>query len=272
MNIVKEDFRSIEEMLNVITNRPNNDIMRDKNDSINNSYDFTKTHSWNEAVDLFKKGYTNILPKIKSGVSQDIKRVESIQKRRTSTNVVGYAPHVPNAILGFPNSMIFTESVPQKVKAISIVYSITETCGHDKEEFVKSGICVLNVINRLELLGYRVSLKIMFYCAIDGEDRAFGSIKVKDFKEHLDLQKLCFPVAHPSMFRRFGFKWLETCRGLKEHDWRYGYGRQCEEYDSGLQEYLKDNEFYISLKKTNKFNYDAEKIIQEMNIKKMKRR
>lgn len=266
MNIVKEDFESIDKMLSVVTNRPNNDIMKSENSSNTSSYSFTGTHNWNEAVNLFRKGYTEVLGQIKKGVSEDIKRTESIQKRRTSTNVVGYAPHVPNAILGLPNSMIFTESVPQKVKAISIVYSITETCGHDKDEFVTSGICVLNIINRLELLGYRVSLKIMFMCAKEGNDRAFGSIKVKDFKEHLDLQKLCFPVAHSSMFRRFGFKWLETCRGLRDREWPYGYGTQCSEYDSGLQEYLQENEFYISLKKTERFNYDAQEIIKEMNI------
>ena len=111
------------------------------------------------------------------------------------------------------------------------------------------------------------NLKIMFYCAEEDNDYAFGTVDVKDFREHLDLQKLCFPIANPSMFRRFGFKWLETCNGLKDRYWCSGYGSQIDSDNKVLQDWLQDNEFYIDLPYTKKYDYDADKIIESMNIK-----
>lgn len=265
-NIIKEHFTSIHQMLNVVNSRPNNSVMSSEDSSRSGSESFTGTKNWEEANELFEHGYTKILPEIKAGVAAGIKKTENVQKRRTSTGVVGYAAHVPNAIMGLPNSMIYTQSVPQKIKAISITYCITRNCGTEAQEFIDSGIAVLNVINRLELNGCRVNLKIMYYCAKKGKDYAFGTVDVKDFREHLDLQKLCFPVAHPSMFRRFGFKWLETCKGLKEN-WNWGYGQQLDSDDSVLKSILNENEFYIDLPYTKKYDYDAEKIIESMNLK-----
>lgn len=267
VNLVKEHFTSIHQMLTVTNSRENNSIMRGEDSSTTGSESFTGTSSWEEAMYLFEHGYTEILPKIKAGVAAGIKKTEMVQRRRTSTGVVGYAAHVPNAIMGLPNSMIYTQSTPQKIKAISICYCITRNAGTEVQEFINSGIAVLNVINRLELNGCRVNLKIMFYCAKSGNDYAFGTVDVKDFREHLDLQKLCFPIANPSMFRRFGFKWIETCKGLKESGWACGYGSQIASDNKVLQDWLQDNEFYIDLPYTKKYNYDADKIIESMNIK-----
>lgn len=265
--IIKEHFTSIHQMLNVINNRPNNDIMRYEDSSKSGSKSFTGTRDWEEANSLFEHGYTEILPEIKAGVAAGIKKTETIQKRRTSTGVVGYAAHVPNAIMGLPNSMIYTQANPQKIKAVSIVYNICENCGTDAQEFIDSGIAVLNVINRLELNGCRVNLKILYFCGKEDNEYCFGSVDVKDFREHMDLQKLCFPVAHPSMFRRFGFKWLETCKGLTNRYWKNGYGRSIHDESFVKDNYLQENEFYMDLHYTKKYKYDANKIIESMNIK-----
>lgn len=266
-HVVKEHFASIHQMLNAVNSRPNSAAMSGQNASLDGSKSFTGTRDWEEAVDLFEHGYTDVLDKIKAGVAAGIKRTETIQKRRTSTGVVGYAAHVPNAIMGLPNSMIYTQTTPQKIKAVSIMYCITRNAGTDVEEFIKSGVAVLNVINRLELNGCRVNLKIMYYCAKCGDEYAFGSVDVKNYREHMDLQKLCFPVANPSMFRRFGFKWLETSPEIKSTSWRGGYGSQIDSGNEVLKKLLQENEFYIDLPYTRKYNYDAEKIIESMNLK-----
>lgn len=268
MNIIKEHFDSIHQMIKVIESRPNNDIMKHCNASRSGSKSFTGTKSYEEAKQLFENGYTDVLEKIKTGMANDIKRNQVERRRRVTTGVVGYAPHVPNAILGVPNSMILTEAAPQKIKAISIVVGITENCNTNAGEFIKSGIAALGVVNTLELQGYRVNLKVAFYCAECGDDRAFGTVSVKDYREHLDIQKLCFPLAHPSMFRRLGFKWLETCEGLDESAWAYGYGRQLKELkDKNISElFLKDNEFLINLTTTKNCNYDVDKIIELFKI------
>lgn len=263
MNIIREHFESIHQMLSVIESRTNNSHMIGQNESVETwNEEWYGTKNFDEAKNLFQYGYTDILDKIKAGMAKS--NVTQIQnRRRVSNGVVGYAPHVPNAILGLPNSMIRTDSQPQKVKAISIVYCITENCGHKAQEFIDSGVAVLNVINRLELQGIRVNLKIMFYCAKTSSERAFGTVKVKDYREHMDLKKLCFPIAHPSMFRRFGFKWLETVPQMQTNEWRGGYGSQCLDFGGGE---CGENEFFMSLSTTKKFGYDADEIIKNLKI------
>lgn len=267
MNIVKEHFNSINEMISVIESRPNNSVMNGNHSSETNGKDFTGSNSMTEAKELFRNGYTEILPKIKTGVSANLKRTEIRNRRRVETGVIGYAPHVPNAILGLPNSMILTKQAPQKTKVVSIVVGITENCGTDASEFIKSGIAALGVVNSLELRGYRVNLKVAFYVAKCDNDRAFGTVNVKDYREHLDLQKLCFPLAHPSMFRRLGFKWLETVPGLKA-SWAWGYGQQMHDLKFIKENFLDEKEYFINLRITKENKYDPEKIIEYLNIEK----
>lgn len=262
--IIRENFESIHQLLTAIKSRPNNQIMKSGHSSEIGDYNFTKTNNFQEAEELFKTGYTEILPQIKTGLDKNIETMNVENRRRIKTGVFGYAPHVPNAILGLPNSMILTESQPQKVKTISIVVEICENWTVKAEEFIKSGIAALSVINTLELKGYRVALKVAFFSAKEGNEYAFATVKVKDYREHMDLQKLCFPLAHPSMFRRFGFKWLETCSGLTNSSWMYGYGHQINENSKVRKEFLEENEFFINLKVTKECNYDPNKIIERL--------
>lgn len=268
MNIIKEHFNSINEMLSVIESRTNNSVMSGKDSSHTGDKSFTGTKSYSEAHELFRNGYTEILPQIKAGVAGNLRKTEIRQRRRVETGVMGYAPHVPNAILGLPNSMIYTKAQPQKTKAVSLVVGITENCGTDASEFIKSGIAALGVVNSLELKGYRVNLKVAYWCAEAGNEKAFCTINVKDYREHLDLQKLCFPLAHPSMFRRFGFKWLETSPDIKDGSWNWGYGRQINSLDFVKENFLSENEYFINLKITRDNNYDPEAIIKYLNIEK----
>lgn len=267
MNVIKEHFDSIHQMLSVIESRSNNSVMMGKHSSENNGKKFTGTNSYKEARRLFENGYTEILPRIKQGVSANYKKSQTALRRTIRTGVVGYAPHVPNAIMGLPNSMIYMDKVPQKTKTVSIVASITENCNVEAEEFVKSGITAISVVNALELRGYRCEVKVDFFDGEEGDEMTFATVKVKDYREHMDLQKLCFPLAHPSMFRRFGFKWLETVPGLTEKGWAWGYGRTVKNYKKFKKYFLRDNEFLIDLKMTKDCDYDPEKIIEVMNLK-----
>ena len=274
-HMVKEHFDSIHKLLNTVDSRPNNSEMKNEHASKKNDKSFTGTKSWDEAVDLFRNGYKDVLPKIQSGVSRNLKATATANRRNVRMGVVGYAPHVPNAILNLPNSMIYTESQPQKIKAISIYYSPTSYCGTDTQEFIDSGICMLSAINRLELSGVRVNLNVVVFTARNtsnwkgNEDCeiTFATVKVKDFREHLDIQKLCFPVVHPSLFRRFGFRWLETSPDIKHSGWKFGYGCYAQDLEP-VQGEMKENDYLIGLEMIKECGYSPEKLIEKLNIKK----
>ena len=270
IRVVEEHFGSIHELLRVIGARPHNSEMARCNSSEENDKSFTGTKNWDEAVQLFRTGYTDVLPQIKSGIEKNVKATGVQNRRFVRTGVVGYAPHVPNAINGLPNSMIYTETQPQKIKAVTIYYAPTENCGTETTEFIKSGICALSAINILELSGVRVNLDVVMFNGTNFEDTegTFATVKVKDFRDQMDVQKLCFPVVHPSLFRRFGFKWLETSPGIKEEGWAYSYGHHSQKYNKIIRQNMRDNEYFITLADTNQVEYSPEKLIEQMGIKK----
>ena len=270
MKIVEEHFSSIHQLLSVISSRPKNSEMATCDSSESNGENFTGTKNFEEAVDLFQYGYTDVLDKIKSGIASNVKCHSVEQRRYVKNGVAGYAPNVPNAIQGLPNSMIYTEKQLQKVKVITIYYSMCENCSCPKEEMIKSGITMLSAVNILEKSGIRTKLEVVFFCAAhDGNtEGTFATVRVKDFREYMDIQKLCFPIVHPSMFRRFGFKWLETTPYLHESGWKYGYGHVSGKVIELARKMLNDNEIIITLQDTKNAHYDPEELIKNLNIKK----
>lgn len=269
MKVVKEHFQSIHQMLENINKRPKNEVMRGRESaSYTGSEDFTLTESWDKAIYLFKYGYTDILEEIKTGMKTNASFQKPVAKRRIKTHVEGVVPHIPNAILGLPNSMIHIQPNIQKTKAISIVYVKPASCMVDAREFVESGIAVLSTIHALEIRGFRVNLKVMFFNGKVGDERVFSTVDVKHYREHLDLHKLCFPIAHPSMFRRIGFKWLETTPEIEESGWARAYGKPVPVNEIlEIEGLAQKNEYYISLATTKECNYNVDEIIEYLNVK-----
>lgn len=261
--LIQEHFNSISEMLSVICSRPNNHIMKERHSSVNGEKLFTRTKNWDEAMNLYKYGYTEVLEEIKKGTTAVGGNRAHVERNKIVNDVIGYAPHVPNAILGLPNSMIGMKKIPQKVKTVSIIYEATANCCEDSETFVKAGIALLSAINILELSGIRVNLRLCYFFGQETDEYTYATVKLKDYREHLDIQKLCFPIVHPSMFRRFGFKWLETCEGLTRN-WNYGYGRHIEEMPKIIKKEIRENEYFISMLSVKEENFDPRKIIEQI--------
>lgn len=270
MKVIEEHFESINQLLNVIDSRPNNSEMRSQHSSKEGDKSFTGTKNWNEAVELFQYGYKDVLDEIKSGIAKNVKCNVTEQRRHIRNGVVGYAPNVPNAIQGLPNSMIYTEKQPQKVKAVTIYYAPTENCGTGVKVFIKSGIAMLSAINILEMSGVRVNLNIVFFNGTNMGDTegTLVNVKVKDFREHMDIQKLCFPVVHPSMFRRFGFKWLETTPKMEQSHWAYSYGHHSQKFNDIIRKNMKNDKMFITMNDVKNANYSLEKLIESLGVKK----
>lgn len=261
--LVNENFRSVNEFLNIINNRPNNEIMKFGNSSKDGTYTFTHTNSYEEAENLLINGDKQFLNKIKS--SRDYKLKGNISQRRIPYNdIVGFAPNVPNAIRGIPQSMINKTIIKDKSKTVSIIYSPTGNGIIDASEFEKCGIVILNVINKLELSGIRVNLKIACKCSFGNSEYTLCTVKVKDYREHLDLAKISFPIAHPSFFRRFGFKWLETTPNLTDSEYTYGYGHTVPIKE--MKDYFKDEKL-IDIRDVKHMHYNVDEIIQSFNLK-----
>ena len=242
-----EKFDSIDNFMRIVESRPKNEIMKHKNSSRTGDKNFTGTNNYEEALDLLKNGYEKPLERIKGEIVKDLKISQSRPRRTPRNAVVGFVPNVPNYLLGIPEQMITINQTPQKVKAISIAYMIGNNCETKAKALENAGITMLNVINRLELSGIRVNLDIVMFCSKEGNEWQIASVNVKSYREQLDIKKLCFPITHPSMFRRFGFAWLERSTDMK-NDFSWGYGHSAtEREEKEVSELIcKENELFIT--------------------------
>ncbi|MDD7352118.1 MAG: hypothetical protein PUG84_01520 [Peptoniphilaceae bacterium] len=258
MKYIRENFNSIQEMLNALKIRKNNSVMSDKfqSQSTDNS-NWYRTNSYEEAEHLITNGYIDILDKIKKGIK--FKSTEN-SKTMPENNVFGYIPNVPNAIMNLPKSMVYEKRVPRKINTIDLVYSPCAPGVTDSKEYIENGIKVLNIINSLELNNIRISLKVAMKCSSCNNEFTLATVTIKNYTEKLNLQKICFPIAHPSMQRRFGFKWLETHPDVNSFGWANGYG-------STSTEYPKTNSKEIIFGLTQIRNLNEEEIINKFIIK-----
>lgn len=226
--IVSEHFDSIHQLMYMCEHRNCNKVFagrrpasRDKGES---SKKFTGTFDYNEAVGLITNGFRDPLEKIRKGVTKTLEQSKAVPKAIVCNDIIGYAPCVPNAIIGIPQSMINKRITPIKQKVLTIVHDVTSNCSVEGEAFIKSGIAVLALVNSLELRGYRINLTVAFDNSHTINEDTFATLKVKDARQPLDLLKVTFPFCHPSMLRRFGFAWLETTPNLSSIGYRGSYG------------------------------------------------
>lgn len=224
MKIIYEHFDSLGQYLDTIQVRKVNRVFSGHSlHSEDRDYSFTLTESYEEANELARTGYKEGLDKLKAANSK-ARHTGSAQKALPVTSVVGFAPHVPNAITGVPCSMITTQKVEQKAKVISILYYMGGACHVNAKEFVEAGKNILNVIYTLELQGYRVALNVLTnFC--ESDERALCSVQIKHWRQPSNPLKISYPLIHPSFFRRHGFRWLETQPELTVRDFTCGYGR-----------------------------------------------
>lgn len=279
MKFVVEKFDSIEVLERTIMKRKPNRVFESEklSSEIKGNRGWAGTSSLQEALELMKNGYEEPLAKIKKEmVNVKAKSNTPVAKVRPTVGVVGFAPCVPNAIMGLPNSMIAVERVPMKSKILTIMYCVGVNCGTDADEIVKAGVAVLKMINTLELKGYRVKLEVELIGCEKQNEFASVTVNVKDWRQHLDLKKLSFPLVHPSALRRIGFRWLETTPNLTEICFTRGYGtpKANDGYEKAKKFYVEnglcdDKTYYINIPMVKSCRYDIERMIEECGMAQM---
>lgn len=278
-SFVIETFNGINEFLNVIGKRSPNVVF--KNEELSSECggaSFTMTQNYAESEQLMATGYKDGLNNLKKGKGVKITHASNVRKNIPQTGVVGYAPHVPNAIAGIPQSMIFQRKIEQHAKVVTIVYDGGAHAEVDAERFVKAGRNLLDVVMMLELQGYRVRVDIQdAFCT--NKEKAVCRITVKNHRQPINPLKISYLLLHPSFFRRQGFKWLETTPELTNCTFADGYGRPLYfQVKSGgastdeIREYLTERgllesgTFFTNFYEAEKNS--AEELVKLMGIKK----
>lgn len=175
--------------------------------------------SYEQALRLLEEGYQPVVEEMKTMIKTNL---QGEGKRISFHNdVVGYAPIVPLAIMGVPNSMLNSYMKPIKSKVVDVYYDGTFRCGTSSSDIIATGAKVISVIIKLEQQGYRFNLyQVQGYSDETGTN--LMKVKLKDAAQPIDLKRISFPMTHTAFFRVIGFDWYsKTPRG------RYisGYGK-----------------------------------------------
>ena len=273
MKVLTEEFGDINSLLRVINSRQNNSIMRDEHSSRTGDKSFTGSESYDESVRLIRTGYVDILKDVKeklTEITRQNKQFDTGFRPMPRNSIVGYVPNVPNAIRNIPESMINTNIVPQKRKTLSVVYSIEGNCNETTDFFIKTGTILLAAINTIEKTGVQVKLSVAFMTAQQGNETTCPTVVIKNYGQRFDLQKVCFPLAHPSMLRRIGFKWLETTPQITEN-FSWGYGRDPKDLDllsKTFKEKFGKNTYVLNTHWIRTNNYSVEKLLNFLDFNK----
>lgn len=231
-----EWYPSIPVLIDVVNNRKHNVAFKYKNASREESFEFTNTQTYEEAVRLLLKGWPTILAELQDKISTNVYNYNISKKSTLHNSVVGYCPNVPNALMNLPNSMFFRELDKIENKTLHIVYCNSVSCNESTENIIKAGSILLSAIKILELQKISIRLDLCFFGGIErsGRQCICCMIKMKDYNEQLDLLKLSFPLAHPSMLRRIGFSAAETIPGPTIDFPNYGRVMTLEEHSKIL--------------------------------------
>lgn len=217
------EYDSLQEFYKYICDTPFNEAFRwEKHSSVTGGEYFTKTKDFNEAVELFKSGWSDMAGKL----VQKLKVIESktvpMVKPRSKLDVCGYQAIVPLYLQGVPNNMVNKKMVPVKQKVITLNKSIDYSADVDTNQIIEESIKAMQIIKKLEAQGFRCNLNIVLGSSAGGK-QFLMKVRIKSANEKLNVSKLAFPLVHPSMLRRLFFRFMEVYPNVTK-SFVHGYG------------------------------------------------
>lgn len=257
--------------------RPENSVFRGRECSSKGTdrSSWYGTPSYEAAMKLFRDGWTEKADEIRKEFlkfERANQQEVTYEKTRPATSVIGFTPHVPNAILGLPNSMIYTERTPMKAKVVRLIFNMGMNAGTNAKDIMNAGLVALKIVHSLEKRGLRVRLDVTPKFSQGDRENVCAVVCIKEWRQPLDIKKIAFPTSHPSMFRRLGFRWMETMPEITDNRFYSGYGQSFEDVEKEkalLKEagVLRDQDYYMNVKLASDNDFDLERVAKAIGIK-----
>ena len=237
------EYDSLHEFYEYLIHTPFNDAFCwASHKSVEGSYSFTKTKDFNEAVELFKNGWSDMATKLVQKLKVIESRTEPTMKPKNVLGVAGYQAIVPLYLQGAPNNMVTKKMTPVKQKVITLNKSIDYNGGVSADQIIDESIKAMQIVKKLEAQGYRCNLNIVLGTTAGYPSNQFVvKVRIKSANEKLNVSKLAFPLVHPSMLRRLFFRFIEVYPNVTK-SFVYGYGKPAT--SSELREIFK-NEYLL---------------------------
>lgn len=231
--IVAEKFKSLTNLIDTMEGRPLNAAFKALNDIPSSQRDespkkqdgreaWSGSYTYEETKETLKSGYKDPLEKLKKAIFKTGQK-DNYVRPKVHADFVGFAAHVPNTLMGLPQTMINRPKSQAVSKTIHLVYSFCAAAHTKPDDLIKGGVNFISLANSLEKQGYRVKIDVIF-ASLENKTAAAFTVNLKEYGQHMNLLKLAYPLVHVGMLRRLAFKWLETTPDLKDKSFVNGYG------------------------------------------------
>jgi hypothetical protein len=171
--------------------------------------EFTGSASWEEALDLSRKGWKEIRPSVDAMVdSLDAKIAPALQPAFINYfDVSGGMVDVGRYLNGEPECMIETHLIEtaKPGRVVGILVNGDFNGGTQGREIQKRGAAIVALIHTLEKMQHSTEIDV----EISSLEGLTTVIRLKNADDVLDIDSLMFAIAHPSALRRIYFAYLE---------------------------------------------------------------
>lgn len=224
------EYNSIGEFEKFINETPFNEVFRwAKHDSVDSSTSWSGTQNYEEANDLMKHGAEDLSKKIEKMYQVKTAEMASMITKRAKYDVTGFQVSIPRRLQGIPDSMINQKTTTQKQKIITLNKDVSYSSYFTKEQIIDESAKALAIVKKFESQGYRVNINIVFLVESEGQ-KVGCKIRVKNASERMNISKLAFLIAHPSMLRRILLRWEEVNPDITKKGFTYSYGSPLDIY------------------------------------------
>lgn len=194
------------------------------------SEDFTKTPSYESALELARSGWIDGANKSKTIAEPLFTRISSLIERPsviydvqgTQIDIGRYLDNEPECWQEWEHPIVKQEGT----RIVRLVFNGFVSCGIPNSTIESVGATLTALVELLEYSGCRVEI---VYDLFFSRSNTEAHVKIKAADQPLDVPRLAFVFGHPSAFRRIGFSFLEQMPNeRRELDTHYGYPYQHE--------------------------------------------
>lgn len=178
------------------------------------NYASTGTENYVEADEMITSGYADGLKALKAVTADKTPQRASYDVYKSQ---IGFLPSVGDVVAGNPVNMYNVRksvSVRATTKVVDIVIDNNYGCNATTEEIERNAVEITMAVLRLEKSGYHVGLHILYGGGHYKNDDTYFIVTIKKPNQVIDLQRMSYPMLHPSFFRRHCFAIFERLNKL----------------------------------------------------------
>ena len=175
---------------------------------------FTSFVTFDGAVKMAHEGWPEGAERVRDIASRISEVLTStIEQTNYVHGVVGHNLDVGAYMVGSPECFTSPETIHIDLigsRLVKVIVSAACNCDRSSSTYERRGAAIVAMIQAMELNGYTCEV----WANYDSSDRhlraqMYLSIKLKNYGDTLDLDRIAFALVHPSHFRRLVFAQME---------------------------------------------------------------